>query len=248
MKKSLLFLLGAAFTLVAFTTSCKKEEVTPAPEVAKEVTETINITCWSGYANANVIDAFKALVKEKHNVNVEVKTFYPTMQDEFYQAAKNGTADLISPPADLAKTPRFYCFNEGDLLLAEIDPANVPNLQHLLPFFADDTSLTHNGKLYVVPYNCGPYGLAYNTDVVKEAPTSWNILWDPMYAGKYTITGTFPKCNFWIAALAMGHKYEDIFDIAKLDKAKLQKKVNTLVKNAKNLPSSWKPHSDYAFL
>ena len=95
--------------------------------------------------------------------------------------------------------------------------------------------MIQNGKRYGVPYNCGPYGLAYNTDVVKQEPTSWNILWDAKYAGKYTITGTFPKCNFWIAALAMGYKYEDIFDISKLDRAKLEKKVNALAKNAKSV-------------
>lgn len=248
MRKSVLCLVSAVLAIAAIGAApllAADEAIKPPekllPKVMQKVAPllpadlTINITCWEGYSNANVIEAFKALVKEKYKLEVEVKPTYPTMQDEFYQAAKNGTADLISPPADMTKTPRFYCFKEGDYLLAEIDAANIPNLQNLLPFFKADPSLIQNGKRYGVPYNCGPYGLAYNTDMVKTAPDSWNIFWDPQYAGKYTITGTFPKCNFWIAALALGYKYDDIFDIAKMDRAKLQEKLDVLVKSAKSI-------------
>ena len=101
--------------------------------------------------------------------------------------------------------------------------------------FQADQSLIHEGKRYGVPYNCGPYGLAYNTEVVKEAPASWNILWDPQYAGKYTINNNFPKCNIWITALALGYTYDQIFDVNKLDRAKIQEKLDVLAKNAKSL-------------
>ena len=196
--------------------------------------ETIRITCWNGYAESFAAD-FKSLVKAKYKVDLEVKIFNPTDQDEFYMAAKNGTADLISPPADLAKTPRFFMFKEGAVLLAQIDTKNIPNMENLLPFFKEDQSLIFDGKRYGVPYNCGPYGLDYNTDVVKDAPTSWNIFWDPEYAGKYTINNNFHKCNIWITALSLGYTYDQIFDIEKLDRVKIQEKLNTLAKNAKSL-------------
>ncbi|MBI5375330.1 MAG: extracellular solute-binding protein [Candidatus Schekmanbacteria bacterium] len=196
--------------------------------------ETLRITCWAGYAEPYV-NEFKELVKKKYNTALTVEIYNPTDQDEFYKAAKNGTADLISPPADLAKTPRFYCFKDGDYLLSPIDEKNIPNLKNLLLFFAKDQSLIHNGKRYGVPYNCGPYGLAYNTNVVKKAPESWNIFWEPEYAGKYTINNNFHKCNIWITALSLGYNYDQIFDIAKLDRKKIQDKLNILAKNAKSL-------------
>jgi len=108
-------------------------------------------------------------------------------------------------------------------------------MRHILPFFQADKSLIHEGKRYGVPYNCGPYGLAYNTEKVKEPPESWNVLWDPQYAGQYTINNNFPKCNIWITALALGYSYDQIFDINKLDRAKIQEKLNVLAKNAKSL-------------
>jgi len=205
------------------------------PETTRAATETINITFWEGYADKAVIDAFKSLVKEKYQVDVEIKPTYATGQEDFYNAAKNGTADMISPPADMAKTPRFNCFIKGSEYLSPLDMKNIPNFKNMLPFFKADKSLISGGKRYGLPYNCGPYGLAYNADVVKEAPTSWNIFWNPEYAGKYTINNNFHKVNIWITALAMGYKYAAIFNIDKLDRNKIQPKLNELVKNAKSL-------------
>lgn len=201
--------------------------------IAHAADHTLRITCWAGYAEPFVAQ-FKQLVKEEFKVDVAVTVFNPTDQDEFYMAAKNGTADLISPPADLAKTPRFNCFEENNLYLTPVDLENVPNYKHMLPFFKEDNSLMHAGKRYGLPYNCGPYGLAYNTQVVKTAPDSWNILWDPQYAGKYSINNNFHKCNVWITALSLGYGYQDIFDIDRLDRAKVQNKLNALAKNAKS--------------
>jgi len=130
---------------------------------ARAAQETIRITCWEGYADATIVKEFKDLVKEKYGIDVEVKAFYPTNQDEFYKAAMDGTADLISPPADVAKTPRFYCFHEGNYLLAELDMGNIPNARNILPFFIADKSLVHRDKRFGLPYNCGPYGLDYNS-------------------------------------------------------------------------------------
>jgi spermidine/putrescine transport system substrate-binding protein len=231
--------------LVLMPAACKKAEETavqpaspakePAPvEQAAPAKEVIRITCWAGYAEPFAED-FKALVKEKFKTDVELQIYNPTDQDEFYMAAKNGTADLISPPADLAKTPRFYMFNEGSLYLAELDLKNVPNFENMLAFFKADESVMHNGKRYGLPYNCGPYGLAYNTDVVKDAVDSWNVLWDERYAGKYTINNNFPKCNLWVTALSLGYSYDQIFDINQLDREKVQQKLDLLAKNAKSL-------------
>jgi spermidine/putrescine transport system substrate-binding protein len=202
---------------------------------AMAATETINIMCWEGYADKAIIDDFKSLVKEKYKIDVEVKPSYATGQEDFYNAAMNGTADLISPPADMAKASKFNFFKKGNLLVAPLKMKNIPNAKHMLPFFKADKSLKEGGKRYGLPYNCGPYGLAYNTEAVKEAPTSWNIFWDPQYAGKYTINNNFHKVNIWITALALGYKYEDLFNIDRLDRSRIQPKLNELVKGAKSL-------------
>jgi spermidine/putrescine transport system substrate-binding protein len=205
----------------------------PWPVLAES--ETIHVTCWEGYADKAFIDAFKSIVKDKYKTDVEVKVTYATGQEDFYNAAKNGTADLISPPADTPKTPRFNCFNKNNMLLSPLDMNNIPNAKHMLPFFKADESLTYMDKQYGMPYNCGPYGLAYNTAVVKQPPASWNIFWDSQYAGKYTINNNFHKVNIWMTALVLGYKYADLFDIDKLDRNKIQPRLNELVKGAKSV-------------
>ncbi|NMC72921.1 MAG: extracellular solute-binding protein [Geobacteraceae bacterium] len=197
--------------------------------------ETITIMCWEGYADKAFIDEFQKMVKKKYKIDVEVKPSYATGQEDFYNAARNGTADLISPPADMAKAARFDFFRKGAVVLAPLTMKNIPNAKHMLPFFKADTSLISGGKRYGLPYNCGPYGLAYNADIVKETPSSWNIFWDPRYAGTYTINNNFHKVNIWITALALGYTYEDLFDIDRLDRQKIQPKLNELVKGAKSL-------------
>jgi spermidine/putrescine-binding protein len=135
----------------------------------------------------------------------------------------------------LPKTPRFYAYSAETPYLQPVDVENIPNLKNMMPVFRDDTTPIFAGKRYGVPYNCGPYGLAYNADVIDAAPTTWNILWEPQYAGKYTINNNFPKVNVWITALALGYGYDDIFDIARLDREKVQRQLNVLAKNAKSL-------------
>ncbi len=108
-------------------------------------------------------------------------------------------------------------------------------MKKLLPVFLEDTTPIYAGQRYGVPYNCGPYGLAYNADVVKTTPTSWNVLWAPQYKGQYTANNNFPMVNVWITALSLGYSYDEIFDIDKLDRAKIQTKLNVLGQNAKTL-------------
>mgnify|MGYP006280730911 CR=1 FL=1 len=195
---------------------------------------TLSITCWEGYAQPYVKD-FQALIENKYNLNLEIKIHNPTDQKEFYQAAKEGTADLISPPIELPKIPRFYCYDFKDRYLQPVVIKHIPNFKKMLPVFKDNTTPTFNGQRFGVPYNCGPYGLAYNDDKVKKEPQSWEALWENKYKKKYTINNNFPKCNVWITALALGYPQEKIFDIDNLDRDKIQKKLNILAKNAKTL-------------
>ncbi|MEZ4598210.1 MAG: ABC transporter substrate-binding protein [Syntrophotaleaceae bacterium] len=226
---SLAVTLGAVLLALLFTAGCKRKE-----EPAAAGPEILRITCWAGYAKPYEA-AFKEMIKAKHGIDVELQIFNPTDQDEFFLAVKNNTADLISPPIELPKIPRFFSYQEGSQYLQPVDVKNIPNLTKMMPVFANDQTPFHNDVRYGVPYNCGPYGLAYNRDKVAAAPESWNVLWDPQYAGQYTINNNFPKVNVWISALALGYGYEEIFDINKLDRAKVQEKLNALAKNAKSL-------------
>jgi len=56
---------------------------------------------------------------------------------------------------------------------------------------------------YSVPYNVGMVGLVYNTKLVKEAPTSWDALWDPSLKGEILMFNN-PRDAFAIAQAKLG--------------------------------------------
>jgi len=70
-------------------------------------------------------------------------------------------------------------------LLAKLDHVRIPNYQFIEPFL---TNLPFDPQQeYAVPYLWGTVGVGYNSDVVKEPPTSWDILWDARYKGRISM-------------------------------------------------------------
>ncbi|MDI6870582.1 MAG: ABC transporter substrate-binding protein [Bacillota bacterium] len=65
-------------------------------------------------------------------------------------------------------------------LLEKLDPAKIPNLKNIHPFFKVDNP-------YYVKYLYVSQVIAYNTDYIKTPPTSYEILWDPKYKGRVAI-------------------------------------------------------------
>ncbi|MDM8542994.1 extracellular solute-binding protein [Desulfococcaceae bacterium HSG9] len=74
--------------------------------------------------------------------------------------------------------------------------------------------------------------MAYNTAILKEAPESWNILWDPRFKNKYAIGKDQYEENIFSAALAMGFSRNDISNYKKLNTPEFQEKLAQLVANA----------------
>jgi spermidine/putrescine transport system substrate-binding protein len=89
-------------------------------------------------------------------------------------------------------------------LIAPIDHAKVPNLAGLYP---EAQELAHDpGNTFSVPYTWGTTGLCWRSDLVPDAPTSWNDLLKPADAlkGKTTMLAT----DRWLLGagfLAQGH-------------------------------------------
>jgi spermidine/putrescine transport system substrate-binding protein len=87
---------------------------------------------------------------------------------------------------------------------AEIDHSKIPNLVNLYP---EATQFPHDpGNVHSVPYTWGTTGICYRTDLVSEAPTSWEIFRNPPaeLEGKMTMLGT----DRWLlqpALLSLGY-------------------------------------------
>jgi putative spermidine/putrescine transport system substrate-binding protein len=65
--------------------------------------------------------------------------------------------------------------------------ADIPNIKDIAPIWFDQFDRTGIGLDYV------GYGIAYRSDLVPTAPTSWKDLWNPAYKGKVII----PQIGGW---------------------------------------------------
>lgn len=164
-----------------------------APGFAKE----LRVLAWEGYADPDWVKAFE----DKYNVDVSV-VFIGT-DDEIWAKIKGSEGkdfDLFA--VNTAQLQRYIDLG----LVTPYDLDQMPNQKNVLPRFRDLTQVegvTRDGKVYAVPYAFDSIGVIYDTDKVKEAPTSWNVLWDPAYAGK-VLGYDNGEHNFTIAALSMG--------------------------------------------
>ena len=72
----------------------------------------------------------------------------------------------------------------GDGTIGTIDPAKMPNVANTLDqavYKRDD------GSIYALSTGFYAIGIAYNTEEVKQTPTSWHDLWKAEYENKVTI-------------------------------------------------------------
>ncbi|WP_209706891.1 extracellular solute-binding protein [Leucobacter exalbidus] len=135
----------------------------------------LNIVSWSGFVEPEWVKPFE------EETGCKVNRKIAGTSDEMVQLMRTGNYDLVSASGDAS----LRLIVGGD-----VQPLNLD----LIPNFGDDIVEgmqgqvydTLNGKSYGVPIGRGANILQYNTDVVKEAPTSWDVAWesDSPYAGK----------------------------------------------------------------
>lgn len=72
-------------------------------------------------------------------------------------------------------------------MLQKLDMSKIPNYANIMDTFKNLPYDANNE--YSVPYLWGVVGIIYNTEMVKEEVTSWDILWDSKYDGNILMIG-----------------------------------------------------------
>lgn len=120
-------------------------------------------------------------------------------------------------------------------LLMDLDPGKLPNLDELY-----DWSIAKDGKLVAI------FGdnacLAYNTNRIEQAPTSWEDLWNPDYAGNVVLPDI--STSHGIMAIMMASKLNT--DDGELYNA--EKGLEKLKTLRPNLLTYWTNHDQMANL
>ncbi len=172
-----LLLIVSLFVITYFGESNTEVEV--EAEYSQEFSgTTLNVFNWGEYISdgaegmLDVIGAFEKLTGIKVNY-----TTYESNEAMYAKLKSESVAYDIVIPSDymiqrMAK--------EG--MLKEIDYSKITNYKYIL----DDYKGQYYDPLnkYTVPYSVGMVGLIYNTEIVKETPTGWDIMWDEKYKGQ----------------------------------------------------------------
>lgn len=193
--------------------------------------ETLRMDVWTSYAPVDAINDFKNIILKKYNKRINVEVHVVLSPDEFFDRVRSGKTDIFSPSHNFLKDERTEFIKHN--LVLPITIKEVPNLALVESRYITNSFVTENEKLYGIPAAAGGYGLLYNKDLIKTAPTSWNVLWDPKYKKKYAISKGFYEANIYITALALGFKPEDISNINKIDTPKFKLKLKELLSNAR---------------
>jgi len=210
---------------VPSTDSMKLEQVHEGKD-----SKTLRLLIWEGHAPIAHLEDFESYIQEKYNKKIKFELNYISNPDDLYNTIREKRVDLVMMSHHFLKDKRFQ-FIENKLLIP-LDLNNIPSHKFILPELQKAKYHYRDHQVYASPVSQGPYGLAYNTTILNDAPKSWNILWDPRYKGKYVIGAKEYIYNCNITALAMGYSSNDISNFDKLNNNAFKKKLKELAANA----------------
>ena len=135
----------------------------------------LNIVAWAGYVERGETDkAYDWVTKFETESGCKVNVKTANTSDEMVALMNEGGFDLVTASGDASL--RLIAGKR----VQPINTALIPSWSKIDPRLQDAGWHTVDGVHYGTPYLWGPNVLMYNTDVFKEAPTSWNVVFEKM--------------------------------------------------------------------
>jgi putative spermidine/putrescine transport system substrate-binding protein len=253
----LLALALATLALAVFVAACGDDDddddgggggaSVEAPEGAETLDKVgkgegeVNLIAWAGYVEDGSTDPKVDWVTPFENetgckVNVKVGN----TSDEMVTLMRTGQYDGVSASGDA--TLRLIA--GGDV--APVNTDLVPNYKDVFDSLKDQPHNSVDGQMYGVPHGRGANLLMWNPDVVKPAPKSWSVVFDPKEAGKYKGKVTAYDNPIYIAdaALYLREHQPDlgIENVYELDDEQFNAAIDLLKEQRENIGEYW---SDY---
>ncbi len=156
----------------------------------------LNVYNWGEYIDdeeLDVVSEFERLT----GCDVNYTTF--ESNENMYSKLSGGgvSYDIIIPSDYMVER-----LISEDMLLP-LDYNNIPNYKKYFDSEKYGYMVENGISDYAVIYNIGTTILIYNKNMVEEAPTSWNVLWDEQYKGKVLMFNN-PRDSFAIAQFVLG--------------------------------------------
>jgi len=212
------FVITASIVCLLISTGCGDNKNSSDKPVI-----VLKIHAWDGYAREYETDFISYMEKDK-NIKINLQITNTTGLDSFRDAIKNKAVHLVSPAHDFV-TPL-----QRENLLIQLDSTRLSRYRQINPLILSRKSTEIGGILYAIPFNFGPYILAYNKDTIQK-PLSYKALWDPKNRGRVTIPGHYPTINIYMTALMLGIPKKDIFRLNDSQLTRIEEKLRYLCKN-----------------
>ena len=207
MKKVLALTLALAMVMTLALSGCSVEKVdgsgdgsfvsadgsTPSGSGAQTTgNRVVNVCSWGEYLDMSLIEEFEA----QTGITVNYKT--TDSNETLYSLLENGGSDFdVVVPSDYMISQLI----EEDWL-QPLDYSKIPNFEKIADRFKNLSYDPEN--LYTVPHTWGTLGIIYNTAMVDEPITSWNVMFDDSYAGNVILIDN-PRDAFGMALYYLGY-------------------------------------------
>ncbi|WP_103257285.1 ABC transporter substrate-binding protein [Tabrizicola aquatica] len=162
--------------LMATTALCAWTAITPALAQVTEIGAPegqVNIVAWPGYIErGETVKEFDWVTKFEAASGCKVNVKTANTSDEMVALMNEGGFDLVTASGDASL--RLVA---GD----RVQPINtdlIPSWSTVDERLKSAPWHTVDGVHYGVPYMWGPNVLMYNSEVFKEPPTSWNVVFE----------------------------------------------------------------------
>lgn len=214
----------------------------------------LSLIAWNGYTEDGSNDPnYDWVTPFEKETGCKVTVKYADTSDEMVTLMRQGGGsvyDGVSASGDA--TNRLIA--GGDV--GAIDPTLFPAFSDVIAPLQPVTGTNNahyvvDGHVYGTPYMYGPNFLMYNTDVVKPAPTSWDITFEPQLNGApnpYAKKLTAYDSAIYIADAAMYLKAHDttlgITDPYELTQTQLDAAVTLLKAQAPMIGKYWSLYTD----
>jgi putative spermidine/putrescine transport system substrate-binding protein len=191
----------------------------------------VDLISWAGYVEPQWVKPFE------QQTGCQVKNKVAGTSDEMVQLMRTGQYDGVSASGNA--TARLV--DGGDV--APVNVNLVPNYKTVFADLKDQPYNTFNGVHYGIPHGRGANLPMWNTNDVKPAPTSWEVILDPKKAAQYKGKISVYDDPIYIADAAVYLKAHDpslkITNPYELDDTQFNAAVNLLKQQRPNVGEYW---------
>ena len=177
-----LVVVGLSAFMLAFAVGCGDDDEDSgdgAADTGEMLTELgegegeVNLIAWAGYVEDGSTDPKVDWVTDfEKETGCQVNVKVGNTSDEMVQLMRTGQYDSVSASGDAT----LRLIEGGDVVPVNTDL--IPNYEDVFDSLKEQPHNSVDGQMYGVPHGRGANLLMWNPDEVKEAPTSWDVVFD----------------------------------------------------------------------